>query len=137
MNMTDPVADMLTRIRNAARAGHEAVNIPASKFKIAILKVLKDQGYIKDYQPFEVVSKNGNKLKWVRAYLKYTPSGTSVFRGLVRVSKAGCRKYEGYKTLPKVMDGLGIAIVSTCKGVMSDHECRKLKLGGEVICKVW
>ncbi len=135
--MTDPIADMLTRIQNAAQAGHEAANLPASKFKTSILKVLKDQGYIKDYQSFEVVSKKGTKVKWLRVYLKFTPEGKSVFQKLVRVSKAGCRKFDGYGTMPKVMDGLGMAVVSTCKGIMCDNECRKLKLGGEVICKVW
>ncbi|MDQ7780971.1 MAG: 30S ribosomal protein S8 [Planctomycetota bacterium] len=137
MNMTDPVADMLTRIRNGGQAGHETVNVPGSTFKVAILKVLKEQGYISDYREFDTKTKKGAVLKWVKVYLKYNPDGSALIEEIVRESKPGCRKFRGHKNLPKVVDGLGTAILSTNKGIMCVNDCRKLKLGGEVIFRVW
>lgn len=131
MQITDPIADMLTRIRNANNAKHESVNVPASKLKLAIAKILFEEGYIKSYQFVE----DGNQ-GVIKITLKYL-SKEKVITGLRRVSKPGLRMYVGADELPKVLRGLGIAIVSTSKGVMTDKEARKLHVGGEVLAFVW
>ena len=131
MQITDPIADMLTRIRNANNAKHESVNVPASKLKLAIAKILFDEGYIKAYQFIE----DGNQ-GVIKITLKYLGK-EKVITGLRRVSKPGLRMYVGADDLPKVLRGLGIAIVSTSKGVMTDKEARKLHVGGEVLAYVW
>ncbi len=132
MTMTDPIADMLTRIRNALGASHEVVDVPVSRFKLGIAKILKAEGYIKNYK----VTAEGN-LKFIRIFLKYDEDGSPVIEGIKRVSSAGCRVYAGKDDLPNVLGGYGISIISTSKGVMTDREARKAGLGGEVICSVW
>ena len=132
MTMTDPIADMLTRIRNAVRASHELVNIPSSKLKINIAEVLKSEGYIKN---FRIVS--DGRHRFIRIFLKYDEDGVAVIGELKRVSKPSCRIYEKAEGIPKVLDGYGINVVSTSKGIMTDREARKMKVGGEILCSVW
>ena len=132
MMITDPVADMLTRIRNANSAKHETVDVPASNLKKAIAQILLEEGYIKSY---EVVD-NGNQGN-IHISLKYVGKKQSAISGLKRVSKPGLRIYAGTEELPKVLKGLGIAIVSTSKGVMTDKKARELHIGGEVLAFVW
>ena len=132
MQITDPVADMLTRIRNANSAKHETVDVPASNLKKAIAQILLDEGYIK---AFEIVD-NGNQ-GIIHITLKYVGKKQAVISGLKRVSKPGLRIYAGAEELPKVLKGLGIAIVSTSKGVMTDKKARELHIGGEVLAFVW
>lgn len=129
--MTDPVSDMLTRIRNGIIAGKPQVNIPSSRLKIGIAKVLRREGYIEDF----AVVQDG-KQGILRVHLKYGPSGEKVIRDIRRVSKPGRRIYRKAADLTAVMNGMGIAILSTSKGVLSDRECRKQKLGGEVLARV-
>jgi len=131
---TDPLADMFTRIRNAYVRQHEKVLVPASQFKANVLKVLKEEGYIKDYK---IVTVDKKKSGLITVYLKYDSEGNSIISKLKRVSKPGCRVYHRVENFKKVLDGLGTAIISTHKGIMSDKECRKLKLGGEVLCYIW
>ena len=131
--MTDPIADMLTRIRNANTAKHETVDVPSSKMKLAIAKILLDEGYIKSYELVE----NG-KFNDIRITLKYGASkNEKIISGLQRISKPGLRVYANKEELPKVLGGLGVAIISTNKGVITDKEARKLGVGGEVLCFVW
>ena len=131
--MTDPIADMLTRIRNANTAKHDTVDVPSSKMKLAIAKILLDEGYIKSYELVE----NG-KFNDIRITLKYGASKNEKFiSGLQRISKPGLRVYANKEELPKVLGGLGVAIISTNKGVITDKEARKLGVGGEVLCFVW
>ena len=132
MQITDPIADMLTRIRNAGTAKHETVDVPASKMKKAIAQILLDEGYIKSFQLIE-----DGKQGIIRIVLKYGENKTSVISGLRRVSKPGLRIYTNCEDMPKVMKGLGIAIVSTSKGVMTDKQARKENVGGEVLAFVW
>ena len=132
MQITDPIADMLTRIRNAGTAKHETVDVPASKMKISIAQILLDEGYIKGFQIIDDGTQ-GN----IRITLKYLPGKQRVIQGLRRVSKPGLRVYAGADELPRVLNGLGIAIISTSKGVMTDKEARKLHVGGEVLAFVW
>ena len=132
MTMTDPIADMLTRIRNALRASHELVDIPSSRLKIDMAKLLKTEGYIKN---FRVIS--DSRQRFIRIFLKYDKNGVAVIEGLKRVSKPSCRVYSGYDGIPKVLNGYGINIVSTSKGLMTDAEARKTALGGEILCSVW
>ena len=132
MQITDPVADMLTRIRNASTAKHETVDVPASNLKKAIAQILLEEGYIKSYSVVE----NGNQ-GMIHITLKYLAKKQSVISGLKRVSKPGLRIYAGAEELPKVLKGLGIAIVSTSKGVMTDKKARELHIGGEVLAFVW
>ena len=132
MQITDPVADMLTRIRNANSAKHETVDVPASNLKKAIAQILLDEGYIK---AFNIVD-NGNQ-GVIRITLKYLAKKAPVLSGLKRVSKPGLRVYAGADELPRVLKGLGIAIVSTSKGVMTDKKARELHIGGEVLAFVW
>lgn len=133
--MTDPIADMLTRIRNANTARRDVVEVPASKIKAEIARVLKEEGYIRDYE----LSGQGpeNRPSVLRIYLKYAPGKKKVITGLKRISKPGLRVYAGKDELPRVLGGLGIAIISTSRGLMTDAQARKLGLGGEVICFVW
>jgi small subunit ribosomal protein S8 len=130
--ITDPIADMLTRIRNAQNAYHETVDIPASKIKISIANILKREGFIKYYKFIE-----DRKQGIIRIYLKYGPSKAKYITSLIRVSKPGLRVYAKKDRIPKVMNGLGIAILSTSKGILTDDECRKMKVGGEILCYVW
>lgn len=132
MHITDSIADMLTRIRNAGAAKHEIVDVPASKMKKAIAQILLDEGYIKSFQLIE-----DGKQGIIRIVLKYGENKTSVISGLRRVSKPGLRIYTNCEDMPKVMKGLGIAIVSTSKGVMTDKQARKENVGGEVLAFVW
>ena len=132
MQITDPVADMLTRIRNANSAKHETVDVPASNLKKAIAQILLDEGYIKSF----TVVDNGNQ-GVIRITLKYLAKKQSVISGLKRVSKPGLRIYAGAEELPKVLKGLGIAIVSTSKGIMTDKKAREAHVGGEVLAFVW
>ncbi len=132
MTMTDPIADMLTRIRNAFRVSHDSVDIPSSKLKISIAKVLKTEGYIKNFRLISI-----DNQKFVRIFLRYDQRGVSVIEGIKKVSKPSCRVYAGYDEIPKVMNGYGINIISTSKGLMTDREARKMRLGGEVLCLVW
>ena len=132
MQITDPVADMLTRIRNASTAKHDTVDVPASNLKKAIAQIRLEEGYIKSY---EVVD-NGNQGN-IHITLKYLGKKQSAISGLKRVSKPGLRIYAGADELPKVLKGLGIAIVSTSKGVMTDKKARELHIGGEVLAFVW
>ena len=130
--ITDPIADMLTRIRNAGNARHASVDVPASKMKKAIAQILLDEGYIKS---FEVVE--GNTQGIIRIALKYVDNRQKAITGIKRVSKPGLRVYAGAQELPKVLRGLGIAIVSTSRGVMTDKKARELNVGGEVLAFVW
>lgn len=130
--MTDPIADMLTRVRNANMAGNGQVEIPASKVKKAIATILKKEGYIKDYELIQDTKQGKLKL-----YLKVGNDNRSAISGLKRISKPGLRVYARKDELPRVLGGLGIAIISTSRGIMTDQEARKADLGGEVICYVW
>jgi len=132
MVVTDPIADLLTRIRNAQIAKHDTVSVPASKMKKAILDILLEEGYIKSVEEQE---NEGRKSLFVT--LKYGPKYEKVITNLKRVSKPGLRVYCGYEDLPKVLNGLGIAIISTSKGVMTDKQARQNKIGGEVLAYIW
>lgn len=132
MHITDPVADLLTRIRNASTAKHPNVDIPASNMKKAICKILVDEGYVRSMQVIE-----DKKQGLIRVTLKYQENGAPVIAGLRRVSKPGLRIYSSCEDMPKVMRGLGTAIVSTSKGVMTDKQARKDNVGGEVLAFVW
>ena len=132
MSMTDPVADMLTRIRNANTAGHADVEVPASKIKKNIAEILLKEGYIKAY---EVVA--GEHQDVIKIQMKYGANKTKVISGIKRISKPGLKVYAKKDELPKVLGGLGIAIISTSNGLITDKEARKLGVGGEVICYVW
>ena len=132
MVMTDPIADYLTRIRNANMAKHDSVEIPASNIKKSISEILKREGFIRDYEVAD-----DNKQGVIKVFLKYGPNGERVISGLKRISKPGLRNYVSAKDLPKVLNGLGIAIVSTSAGVITDKEARQKNVGGEVIAYVW
>jgi len=132
MQMSDVIADMLTRIRNANDAKHATVDIPASNMKKAIADILVEEGYVKSYQIIE-----DGKQGTIRVTLKYEGNKQKVLRGIRRVSKPGLRIYAGFQDMPKVMNGLGIAIVSTSKGIMTDKKARQMKVGGEVLAFVW
>jgi small subunit ribosomal protein S8 len=126
--MTDPIADLLTRIRNAASAGHTKVDIPASKTKANVCKVLKEEGFIKN---FKIVAKAQNDIR-IRVAVK-----ENAIVGIQRVSKPGLRIYKGYREMPRVLSGLGISVVSTSAGIISSRKAKKMKLGGEILCNVW
>jgi len=132
MSMTDPIADMLTRIRNANRMKHEKVEIPASRLKTDFLNVLKQEGFIVDFNLIK--SKPQGK---IIVSLKYTPGKDRVIKGLKRISKPGLRVYSTHQNLPRVLNGLGVAVISTSKGVMTDHNARTSSVGGEVLAYVW
>ncbi|MDI6801759.1 MAG: 30S ribosomal protein S8 [Thermodesulfovibrionales bacterium] len=130
--LTDPIADMLTRIRNAVLIKAEKVDMPASKMKVEIAKILKEEGFIKSYKIVR-----DKKQGILRMALKYTPESASVITGIKRISKPGRRVYVGKAEIPKVMAGVGTAIITTSKGILSDKECRHNSVGGEVLCYVW
>ncbi|MBR0051517.1 MAG: 30S ribosomal protein S8 [Firmicutes bacterium] len=132
MTMTDPVADMLTRIRNANTAGHATVDIPASKIKKNIAEILVKEGYVKGYEIVE-----GETQDTIRVAMKYGPDKAKVITGIKKISKPGLKVYAKADEVPKVLGGLGIAIISTSSGLITDKEARKLGVGGEVICYVW
>ncbi len=132
MTMTDPIADMLTRVRNASSAMHEEVLIPASKIKENIARILVDEGFV---DGFEVVQDGGHPM--IRIRLRYSPERERVISGIRRISKPGRRVYRGAQELPRVLGGLGVAIISTSQGVMTDRQARQAKVGGEVLAYVW
>lgn len=132
MNLTDPVADFLTRIRNSIRSHHQKLDVPASKLKLEIARILKEEGYIANYKPTE---EDGQKV--IRVYLKYGPNSEAVIRDLQRVSKPGCRVYLGRDEIRRVQGGLGISIMTTPKGVMTGRQARREGVGGEILCEVW
>ncbi len=131
MSLSDPIADMLTRIRNALKARHETVNIRASKICEGVARVLKEEGYIEDYKRIDDANQG-----ILRVYLKYGPMGEDVVTDIQRYSRPGRRVYSGAKELPRPLDGLGICVVSTSKGIMSGQKCRQENVGGEVLCTV-
>jgi small subunit ribosomal protein S8 len=132
MSVTDPVADMLTRVKNASVARHSKVDMPVSRMKISVAKILKGEGYIKNYKVLK-----DKTHPTLRVYLKYDGNNRAAIVGLKRISKPGRRVYVPKKSLPSVMSGLGIAVLSTSKGIMTDREARKQSVGGEVLCNVW
>lgn len=132
MNLTDPVADFLTRIRNSIRARHQKLDVPASKLKSEIARILKEEGYIANFKPTE---ENGQKV--LRVYLKYGANNEAAIRDLQRVSRPGCRVYLGRDEIRRVQGGLGISIMTTPKGVMTGRQARREGVGGEVLCEVW
>ncbi len=132
MSMTDPIADMLTRLRNATVVRHDRTDLDASKIKMEIAKILKQEGYIRT---FKFLEKGPQGL--IRLYLKYADDGEPVIHGLKRVSKPGRRIYRSVADLPKVRNGLGIAVISTSRGVLTDEQARSLQVGGEVLCEIW
>jgi small subunit ribosomal protein S8 len=130
--MTDPIADMLTRVRNALGARHSKVDVPASRLKVEVARILKEEGYINNYK----VSGEGAR-KSIRIYLRYGPKGEMVLNYLQRVSKPGCRQYFSSKEIPNILGGLGINIISTSRGVMTGKQARRSHLGGEILCNVY
>lgn len=133
MNFTDPIADMLTRVRNANQARHETVDIPASKMKAEIARILKEEGFITSYK----VTGEKAQEKTITITLKYTANNDRVINNLKRISKPGLRVYRDSNNLPRVLNGLGVAIISTSKGLMTDRDARKQSVGGEVVAYVW
>lgn len=132
MQITDPIADLLTRIRNAGAAKHQTLTVPASNMKKAVVQILVDEGYLKE---FKIIP--DSKQDIIKIWLKYTPEKKKVISGIKRVSKPGLRVYVGADELPRVLNGLGVAIISTSKGIMTDKKARKQKVGGEVLAFVW
>lgn len=132
MSMTDPVSDLLTRIRNATSVRHDRMDIPASKMKLEIAKILKQEGYIRTFKMIEEGPQGT-----IRIYLKYADDGEPVIHGLRRISRPGRRVYRGVGELPKVRNGLGVAVISTNRGVLTDEQARGLQVGGEVLCEIW
>ena len=134
MSMTDPIADMLTRIRNGIQSRHDRVEMPNSKLKVEVAKILKSEGFISNYK---VVQEDGKPQASLRVYLKYSENGEPVIHGIERISRPGRRVYRGKEEIPQVLGGLGLAIVSTSKGVLSGSEATRTGVGGEVLCQVW
>ena len=132
MSLSDPIADMLTRLRNANKAQHESVDVRMSKMNISLARIIKDEGYIKYYKLIR-----DNVQGTLRIFLKYGPAGKRLITGISRISKPGIRRYVTSKKIPLVRGGLGITILSTSKGVMTGREARGKNLGGEIICKIW
>jgi small subunit ribosomal protein S8 len=132
MTMTDPIADLIVRIKNAIMVSYDKVEVPSSKIKINIVKILKFEGYIRNYKIVK-----GSTQDIIVIYLKYNEDKSSVIKDLKRISKPSCRVYSRYKKIPRVLNGLGINIVSTSQGVLTDREARKMGIGGEIICSVW
>ena len=132
MSMTDPIADMLTRMRNALTASFSTVDIPSSRLKVDIAKVLKSEGFIKNFKIIE-----DQKQGIMRIFLKYDEKGDSIINGLKRMSKPGCRMYSKGDRIPQVLNGYGIGILSTSQGMMTDRQARKMGIGGEIICSIW
>ena len=134
MSMTDPIADMLTRIRNGIQAHHDRIELPTSKLKVEVARILKSEGFIAN---FKEVTEDGKPQGTLRVYLKYSEDGEPVIHGFERVSRPGRRVYRGKEEIPAVLGGLGLAIVSTSKGVLSGTEAARQGVGGEVLCQVW
>lgn len=134
MTMTDPIADMLTRIRNANTAMHDEVSMPSSRLKESLAAILQSEGYISSYRVVDNIDRPGRSLN---IDMKYSPSRKRVISGLKRVSKPGLRVYTKFDKVPRVLGGLGVAVLSTSKGLMSDREARKRHMGGEILCYVW
>ncbi len=132
MTMTDPIADLLTHIRNAARVGKDRCDIPASRLKLELAKIFQDEGFIRSFKVLE--EGHGGT---IRLYLRYSSEGEPAIHGLERISRPGLRVYRGVEDLPKVRGGIGVAVISTSKGLMTDAKARELRLGGEVMCRVW
>jgi len=132
MTLTDPIADMLTRIRNAGMVRKKEVDIPSSNMKVSVAKILKDEGYIKNYKVID-----NKKQGILKLFLKYTKEKENVISGLERVSKPGCRIYCKKDSIPKVLDGLGVIVISTSRGIYTGKKCEEIGLGGEVICQIW
>ena len=132
MSLTDPVADLLTRIRNAVSARQQKLDVPASKLKMEIARILKEEGYISN---FKATEENGRKV--LRVYLKYSSNNDAAITNLARVSRPGCRVYVGHTEIPRVLGGLGINILTTPKGVMTGRQARRSGIGGEILCEVW
>jgi small subunit ribosomal protein S8 len=132
MNTSDPIADFLTRLRNAVAAGHDTVEIPSSKLKLEISRILLREGYIRDVQLAGDAPK-----QVIRITLKYGPDRESVITGLKRISRPGLRQYVNAENLPRVLGGLGIALLTTSRGILTDREARKTRVGGEVLCQIW
>ncbi|MBW1673267.1 MAG: 30S ribosomal protein S8 [Deltaproteobacteria bacterium] len=132
MTMTDPIADLIVRIKNAIMVSYDKVEVPSSKIKINIVKILKFEGYIRNYKIIK-----DDRQGIIVIYLKYNEDKSSVIKDLKRISKPSCRVYSRYNKIPRVLNGLGINIVSTSKGVLTDREARKMGIGGEIICSVW
>jgi len=132
MSLTDPVADFLTRVRNAIGARHQKVDIPASKLKLELARILKEEGYISN---FKTTEEEGRRV--LRVYLKYSDGNEAAISDIKRVSRPGCRVYVGHNEIPRVMGGLGINILTTPKGVMTGRQARKSGIGGEILCEVW
>lgn len=139
MAHTDPIADMATRIRNALVIKRRKVDVPSSRMKREIARVLKEEGFLRDFDIFEVPTRRDgqHKIPWLRLHLKYTPAGVPVLRSITRVSKPGCRVFRKAGELPRVLDGLGTSVVSTSRGILSERGCRKQKTGGEVLLTVY
>ena len=129
---SDPIADLLTRIRNGSRAEHEKVDIPSSKIKVRVAEILKDEGFIKNFRVLD-----DTKQGMLRVYLKYGPGNEKVISGLVRVSTPGRRVYVNHDNIPSILGGMGVALVSTSRGVLTDRDARKERVGGEVLAYVW
>jgi small subunit ribosomal protein S8 len=129
---TDSIADMLTRIRNAIGAKHQKVDVPTSKLKLEIVKILKDEGFVNNYK---LVGDGARRM--IRIYLRYGPKGEKIVTKLERVSKPGCRVYVGSSSIPKVLGGIGINILSTSRGLMTDRQARKQRVGGELLCRIY
>ena len=134
MSMTDPIADLFVRLQNAGKRGHELVQIPASRVKLEILRIFKEEGFIKSYQ-----SINTERHPILEVALRYFPGRQkkSFITGIKRISKPGCRVYVGKSEMPRVMRGLGVAIMTTDRGLLTDEQCRTMKVGGEILCHVW
>jgi small subunit ribosomal protein S8 len=132
MTMTDPIADMLTRIRNALKASQESVDVPSSKLKLNLAKILKSEGFIKN---FKVVPEGPQGI--LRVFLKYDEKGSAIIGGIKRVSKPSRRVYAGYDELPPILSGYGVSVLSTSRGLMTDKQARRNRIGGEVLCAVW
>lgn len=133
MSMTDPIADMLTRLRNGIQSHHDRVELPASKLKVEIARILKSEGFIRNYN----VTEKEAVQPTLRIDLKYSPDGEPVIHGIERVSRPGRRVYRNKQEIPRVLDGLGLAIISTSKGVLSGNDAAKSGVGGEILCQVW
>ena len=132
MTMTDPIADLLTRIRNAARVGKDRCDVPASRLKLDLVKILQEEGFIRTFKLLQE-----GPAGTIRLYLRYSGEGEAVIHGLERVSRPGRRVYRGVDDLPTVRGGIGVAVISTSRGLMSDAKAREQRLGGEVLCRVW
>ena len=132
MSMSDPIADMLTRIRNAAGAGHRKVDIPGSRIKTEIARILKTKGFIHNYARVE-----DNRQGYIRLYLRYSSDDESAIQGLERISRPGLRRYVSVGEVPRVLNGLGVAVLSTSRGILTDSEARMAGVGGEVLCHLW